>query len=313
MFMDGMVVPELLRLLHEARTSYSSVDYICTQLNEASCTWTMRLAAPRQIGWRMTATEEERQRYGQVASLPEIKELWDLYTQLGDIVQYWLHEHLALDALALLIIVWQARENTHHRRLLLAAEMRNEMWRHYQLLRAAAGQTGPTNAGGSGGMCTPLHKPPPPSLPPQAATEQETEEKRTQPGEAELARQPPPPPPPPPPPAPPPQAKIGDVATGIVKDGRREGTTIDQGASGAMSAAQPPPPPAVPTPRVPAQPAPQTLTHDVATGSKGRQTGGPLNEERPLPPLSLPQAQIGDVATGTEDDKRQERQGTKNP
>ena len=114
MFMDGMVVPELLRLLHEARTSCRSFDYICHQINEASCAWTMRLAVPRRIGWRMTATEEERQRYGQVASLPEIKELWGLYTQLGDIVQYWLHEHLALDALALLVIAWQARENTPH-------------------------------------------------------------------------------------------------------------------------------------------------------------------------------------------------------
>ena len=101
---DGLVVTELLRLLRQA-LSRSRWEYVCKQSNNAS--WTMRQAVPRRIGWRMTATE------GQVASLPEINHWLELYTQLGGIVQCWLLEHHGLDALALLVIVWQATENIH--------------------------------------------------------------------------------------------------------------------------------------------------------------------------------------------------------
>ena len=190
------------------------------------------------------------------------------------------------------------------------------MGRQCQLQTAAVGQIAPTNDGEGGGLSTPLHEPPPPSLPPQVATEHEIEEKRTQPGGAEPARQPPPPPPPHPPPRP--------QVLGMT--GGEEGTTRDQGAGGAMSAAHPPPPPPLPPP-----PLPQALTRDVTTGSKGSQTGGPSNEESQegqgtntrehqgaegpmslmwplppsLPPPPSPQAHIGELATGTDDERRE--------
>ena len=175
---------------------------------------------------------------------------------LGGGVQCWLIEHLGLDALALLVIVWRATENIHQASLLMVRSMRNPMGRQCQLQTAAVGQIAPTNDGEGGGLSTPLHEPPPPSLPPQVATEHEIEEKRTQPGGAEPARQPPPPSP---------QAHIGELATGT-DDERKEGhLREDQGAGDTMSATQPPPPP------LPPPPHPQALTRDVATDSGARQ------------------------------------------
>ena len=66
-----------------------------------------RLDVPRRIGWRTTAIEEGKQRYG----------VGIVHTVGGGCPM--LVASLGLDAPAMLVIVWQVAENSHHRRLLM--------------------------------------------------------------------------------------------------------------------------------------------------------------------------------------------------